>query len=92
MAAPKFDNTITLGNALTIISIFMSVGLVWVNLTSNVAQHTVQITSLKEENIKRDSEQLLQRAEVRSLINDVKTDIKEVKSMVIDRLISKGDR
>lgn len=92
MATPKFDNTITLGNTLTIISIFISVGMVWVNLTSSVAQHTVQISALKEENAKRDSEQLLQRAEIRGLINDVKTDLKEVKSMVIDRLISKGDR
>ena len=77
-----FDPTISLGNIFTAITITGSVMLAWGSLQSTLAVHSTEIRQLQGVAAKYDSERAQDRADLKELIRDVKSDVKDVKNSI----------
>lgn len=45
---PKYESTITLGTLLTITSILISIGTIWIRMETLLAKHEVRIENLEQ--------------------------------------------
>jgi hypothetical protein len=80
--AIKFDPTVTMGNALTAISVLASVAAVWGSLQGTLATHTTEIRALQDANVAHAKERTEDRTEIKELLRDLKTDVKDVRDTV----------
>jgi hypothetical protein len=82
----KFDPTVSLGSVLAAVCMIGSVAVAWGSLQSTLATHTTQIEYLQIENTRRNSERIADKVEIRDLLKDLKTDIKDVRDVVEKRV------
>lgn len=81
--AIKFDPTISLGNMLTALVVAGAVITAYGSLQGVLATHTAEIKQLQEAGVRHNAERVSDRGEIRDLIKDVKSDVRDLKDVVI---------
>lgn len=76
--AVKYEPVVTLGNLLTALTIAVGGITAWTSMARQVEHNSARIDSVMEVNARQDIEVREGRAEIRSQIRDVQSDIKEL--------------
>ena len=84
-----FDPTLSLGNIITSLTIVGSVMMTWSSLQSTLAIHSTEIKQLQSVAARYDTERSQDRADIKELIKEVKSEVKDVKATV-DYIRNKG--
>lgn len=89
--SPSFTKTITLGNILTVIALGAGGIGVYTQIYADVRDSKVEIVIIKQNEIKKESTDREQRAEIRDSIKDVKNDVRDL-SQKVDRILEQMGR
>ena len=80
---------LSLGNIITLLTIVGSVMMTWSSLQSTLAIHSTEIKQLQSVAARYDTERSQDRADIKELIKEVKSEVKDVKATV-DYIRNKG--
>lgn len=76
----RFDNTITLGNILTALTMALAGGAAWMNMAERVTRTEQAQVVLRDTDIRHEADLRGVKAEARELLFEIKADIKELRN------------
>jgi hypothetical protein len=76
----KFENTVTLGNVLTAISMTVAGAAAWTNMSERVSRIEQNQVSARETDMRHESDIREVKSENRSVLLEIKQDIKELRN------------
>jgi hypothetical protein len=81
----KFENTITLGNVLTAISMTLAGAALWTNTSERIARNEQAISELRANDTRHEVEMRVNKDDTRALMLEIKSDIKELRNDIKQR-------
>jgi outer membrane lipoprotein SlyB len=76
----RFDNTITLGNVLTAITMALAGGAAWMNMAERVTRTEQAQVVLREADARHETELRTIKSDNREVLLEIKADIKELRN------------
>lgn len=76
----RFDNTITLGNILTAITMALAGGAAWMNMSERVTRTEQAQVVLREADARHETELRTIKSDNREVLLEIKADIKELRN------------
>lgn len=76
----RFDNTITLGNILTAVTMALAGAAAWINMSERVTRTEQAQSVLRETDIRHEADLRGVKADAREVLLEIKADIKELRN------------
>lgn len=76
----RFDNSITLGNVLTAVTMALAGGAAWINMAERVTRTEQAQVVLRETDARHEADLRSVKADAREVLLEIKADIKELRN------------